>query len=43
MVQERKAQELEQWLLDAQNSGVEELKNFPRGSSLRTWLRSGPP
>jgi transposase len=43
MVQERKAQELEQWLLDAQNSGVEELKNFPRGSSLRTWPRFGPP
>jgi transposase len=31
MVQEGKAAELEQWLLDAQNSGVEELKNFAEG------------
>jgi hypothetical protein len=31
MVQEGKAAELERWLLDAQNSGVEELKNFAEG------------
>lgn len=31
MIQERKAAELERWLVDARNSGVEELKNFAEG------------
>lgn len=31
MVQEGEAAEMDQWLVDAQNSGVEELKNFAEG------------